>query len=68
MALSSRDYSTIIKAVQATHQQGDVRYGTSRDIQCSCLVSLISVRCKSFKSPGLWNTYDFDCILSKRDY
>ena len=31
MALSIRDY-TIIKVVQATNNQDDVRYGTSRGI------------------------------------
>ena len=41
MSLSIRDY-TFIKVVQASHQQGDVRYGVSRGIQCLCM-SLISV-------------------------
>ena len=25
-------------AVQATHHQGDIRYGTTADIQCSCII------------------------------
>ena len=34
MALTTKDY-TIIKVVQATHHQVDVRYGTCRGIHCS---------------------------------
>ena len=60
-----RDY-TIIKVVQATHHQGDVRYGTSRGIQCSCL-SLISLTWTLFKTPALWDKFDLDCILGKGD-
>ena len=41
MALSSFD-TTIMKVVQITHHQGDVRYGMSGGIQCSCM-SLMSV-------------------------
>ena len=44
MSLSIRD-CTIIKLVQASHHQCDVRYGTSMCIQCSC-ISLISVSWK----------------------
>ena len=65
MELSMRDY-TIIKVVQPTHHQGDVRYGTSRGIQCSCM-SLISLSWTLFKSPGLWEKFDLDCILGKGD-
>ena len=36
MSLSIRDY-TLIKVVQASHHQGDVRYGGSRVIQCLCM-------------------------------
>ena len=36
MALSIGNY-TIINVVQATHSYGDVRYGTFRGIQCSCM-------------------------------
>ena len=36
MSLSIRDY-TLIKVVQASHHQVDVRYGGSRVIQCSCM-------------------------------
>ena len=41
MALSIRDYKTV-KAAQVTHNQGDVGYGASKDIQCSCM-SLVSL-------------------------
>ena len=71
MSLSIRHY-TLIKVIQATHHQDDVRYGASRGIQCLCM-SLISVSWTSknkiswFKSPGLWNQFDLDCILGKGD-
>ena len=61
MVLSIRDY-TIIKVVQATHHQGDVRYDSSRGIQCSCM-SLMSITWTLFRSPGLWDK--FDSILGK---
>ena len=51
MSLSIRHY-TLIKVIEATHHQGDVRYGASRGIQCSYM-SLISVSWTLFKSPGL---------------
>ena len=51
MALSIRDYS-IIKAVKAAQHQGDVRYGTSRGMQCSCM-SLMSVTWTLFRSPAV---------------
>ena len=59
MKLNMRDY-TIIKVVQGNHHQGDVRYGTSRGIQCSCM-SLISLSWTLFKSAGLWDKFDLDC-------
>ena len=65
MSLSIRDY-TIIKAVQASHHQVDVRCGASRGIQYSCM-SLISVSQTLFQYPGLWNKVDLDCILGKGD-
>ena len=66
MALSVRDY-TIIKVVQATHHQGDVRYGASRFVQSS-YISLISMSWILFKSPGLlWDKFDLDSILGKVD-
>ena len=65
MSVSIRDY-TLINVVQVSHHQGDVRYGASRSIQCSCM-SLISVSWTLFKSPGLWNKFNLDYILDKRD-
>ena len=64
MELSMRDY-TIIKVVQDTHHQGDVRYGTAR-VYSACM-SLISLSWTLFQSPGLWGKFDLDCILSKGD-
>ena len=57
---------TIIKVVQATHHQGDVRYGASRGIQCF-YISVISVSWTLFKSPGLWYKFDLHSILGKVD-
>lgn len=56
----------IIKIVQATHHQGDFKYGTSRCIQWS-YISLDSVGWPFFRSPGLWDKFDLECILCKRD-
>ena len=64
-SLSIRDY-TFIKEVQASHHQDDVRYGVSKGIQCSCK-SLILVSWTLFKSSGLFNKFDLDCILDKRN-
>lgn len=57
-----RDY-TVIKVVQVTHYQGDVRYVTSRGFRFSCM-SLISVTSKLFKSAGPWDKLD---LLGKVD-
>ena len=65
MAWSITDY-TIIKIVQATHHQGDVRYGTSRGIHCSRM-SLVPVSWPLFRSPDLWDKFDLDCVLCKGD-
>ena len=65
MAVSIRDY-TIIKVVQDSHHQGDIRYGESRGIQCSCM-SFMSVSWELFKSPGMWDNFDLDCILARGD-
>ena len=59
MALSIRNY-TIIKVVQATHYQGDIRYSTFRGKQC---IYLISVSWTLFKPPGLWDKFDLDSML-----
>ena len=56
----------IIKVVQANHQQGYIRYGMSRGIQCLCM-SLMSVCWKLFKSVSIWDSFDLDCILQKGD-
>ena len=66
MALRIRDY-TILKVVQATHHQGDVRYCTFRGIQCSC-ISLMSITWVLFRSLDLWDKFDLDSILGKEDH
>ena len=65
MTLSISDY-TFIKVFQVNHHQRDVRYGASRGIQCSCL-SLMSITWTLFRSPGLWDKFDLDSILGKKD-
>ena len=56
----------IMKIVQATHHQGDFKYGTSRCIQWSYM-SFVSVGWPLFRSPCLWDKFDLECILYKRD-
>ena len=53
-----------MKVFQATHHQGDIRYGMSRSIQCSYIL-LMSVCWILFKSVSIWNSFDLDCILRK---
>ena len=56
----------IMKIVQATHHQDDFKYGTSRCIQWSYM-SFVSVGWPLFRSPCLWDKFDLECILYKRD-
>ena len=65
MALNIRD-GTIIKVVQATHFQRDIRYGTSRDMQCS-FMSPMSVIWTLLRSPGVWDKFGLYCIIGKGD-
>ena len=44
MALSIRDYS-VVRVVQATHHQGDVRYGASRVIMSCILLCHVTMSC-----------------------
>ena len=55
-----------MKVVQATHQHSDIIYEMSRDIQCSCM-SLMSVFWTLFKSASIWDYFDLDCMLQKRE-
>ena len=55
-----------MKVVQATHHQGDVRYGMSRGIQCSC-ISLMSVCWTLLKSVSIWDSFDLDFTIQKED-
>ena len=63
MELSSFD-TRIMKVVQATHHQGDIRYRMLTGIQCSCM-SLMSVCWALFKSASIWDSFGLDCILQK---
>ena len=44
MTLSIRDYS-VVRVVQATHHQGDVRYGASRVIMSCILLCHVIMSC-----------------------
>ena len=65
MALSNFD-TRVIKVVQATLHQGDIRYGMSSGMQCSCM-SLMSVYWILFKSARILDSFDINCILQKGD-
>ena len=56
-----------MKVVQVTHHQGDIRYGMTMGMQCSCM-SLMSVFWTLFKSVSIWDSFDLDCILQKWDF
>ena len=56
----------ISKIVQGTHHQGDIRYGTSADVQCLCM-SLMAVCWSLIKSISRWDGIDLDQILGKGD-
>ena len=65
MALNNFDTS-IMKEVQVTHHQGDIRYGMMNGIQCLCM-SLMSVCWALFTSASKWDSFGLDCILRKGD-
>ena len=52
-----------MKAANATHHQGDIRYGMPRGIQCSCM-SLMVVYWALFYSASIWDFFGLDCILN----
>ena len=54
------------KTFRATHHQGDLRYGATAGIQCSCM-SLRSVCCNTFTSVTTWDGTDLDMILENED-
>ena len=66
MALNLSNDFRIIKTVQASHHQGDIRYGNTRGIQCSCM-SLLSISWTVIKLPSFWDIFDLDSILYRGD-
>ena len=60
------DEEWICKVVQATHHQGDAKYGESRGMQCSCM-ALMSVGWTLLKPISRWHTSDLDDILLNGD-
>ena len=65
MALSIRYYK-IMKAVQATHHKGDVKFGTSSGMQCSS-IALTEITWTLVKSHEMWDKFDLDRMLGKGD-
>lgn len=57
---------TLRQVVQTTQHQGNVRYGTSRDIQSPCK-SLLKVSWVLLRSPRIWDKFNLACILDKWD-
>ena len=60
------DEEWICKVVQATHHQGDGKYGESRGMQCSCM-ALMSVGWTLLKPVSRWQLSDLDYILFNGD-
>ena len=54
--------SRATEIVQVTHHQGDLRYGTTASIQCSCM-SLMSMCWSTVISVTMWDGADLDMIL-----
>ena len=57
---------SILKVVQASHHQGDNRYGNTAGNQCSCN-SLFAIVWSFLRNVALWNTFDLDHILLNGD-
>ncbi|XP_057297689.1 uncharacterized protein LOC130628722 [Hydractinia symbiolongicarpus] len=55
---------TILKSVQGSFHQGDVRLGTFTGIQCMCN-SLFAIVWSALKKISFWNPGDLDHILSE---
>ena len=56
----------IKKVVTGSHHQGDIRYGNTAGIQCSCM-SLMALSWTLFKNVAYWNCSDVDTILKNGD-
>ena len=65
MTLSNFD-NWIMRVVQATHHQDEIRYGMSRGVQCPC-TSLMSVCWTLLKGASILDSLDLDCILQRGD-
>ena len=52
--------------IQATHHKGDIRYGTTAGIQCSCM-SLMSICWSVVKAIARWDSDDLDRNLQNGD-
>ena len=65
MSLNISDY-TIIKLIQATFYQGNVRYDPSRGLQCSCMSLICQLLGYCLELLVSWITPGIlDCILGK---
>ena len=56
----------MIKSVQGSFHQADLRFGNSAGTQCACC-GLVSVTFTLVKSPGKWISTDLDFIVVKGD-
>ena len=54
----------IVKVIQATPHQDDIRYGMLKGIQCSYM-SLLLVCWTLFMSVSIWDALGLNCILQK---
>ena len=56
----------MIKSVQGSLHQAELRFGNSDGTQCTCC-GLVSVCFSLVKSPGKWLSTDLDFIVVNRD-
>ena len=61
MALCNFD-TRIVKVVQVTHHQADIRYGMSKGIPVLMYVTYVGLL------DIIWDSFDLDCILEKGDF
>ena len=63
---SSDTMVNILKFVQGSFNQCDVRFNISRGIQCSCM-TLVSICMAKVRKPTIWKESDLDFILTHGD-
>ena len=63
---NSNNVNVLADVDQATHHQGDICYGTTTGIQCSCM-SLMSISWRILKTIARWDNDDLNKILQNGD-